>query len=106
MGAGQIFVRYLPHASAVGDTRASYLMIATYAGTDVFETAKSEAEAAGEWIQALPRGRLLIRLRGQPKSAYLVSPQEDVQVEVYSPEPGRAAALVASGAIVPLGGRD
>lgn len=102
---GRIFVRYLPSTTAVGDVRTSYLTIATYPGTDVFETVKAEAESAGARIQALAPGLLLIRPRGESRSAYLISPREDVQVEVYAPQPGRAAALIASGAIVPLGGR-
>jgi hypothetical protein len=104
--AGGIFVRYLPGATAVGDTQASYLTIATYPGMAAFQTVKADAEAAGARIQTLPQGRLLIRPRERPRSAYLVSPRDNVQVEVYAPEPGRAAALVASGAIVQLAGRN
>lgn len=102
--AGRIFVRYLPRATAVGETQAAYLTIATYPGTNAFAKTKAQAESSGARIQALPGDRLLIRPRGQNRSAYLVSRGEDVQVEVYAPEPGRAATLIASGAIVPFAG--
>ena len=100
---GGIFVRYLPRGVTAGDGRAAYLTIATYPGMDAFESARTQAESSGARIQALPGGRLLISPRNRPRSAYLVSPAEDVQVEVYAPEPGRAAALIRSGELVRLG---
>jgi hypothetical protein len=100
---GEIFIRYLPRGAAGGDVRAPSLTVATYQSTDAFDTARAGAASSGARIQPLAGGRLLISPRGRPRSAYLVSPVEDVQVEVHASEPGRAAALVRSGAIVPLG---
>lgn len=101
--SGGVFVRYLPRGVEVGDPRAGYLTIATYPGTDAFDAARAKAGSTGAGIRELPGGRLLISPRGRPRSAYLVSPAEDVQVEVYAPQPGRAAALIRSGAVVRLG---
>lgn len=100
--SGGIFIRYLPRGAGVGDRRAAYLTVATYPGTEAFETVKAQAELRGARIQELPGGRLLISPRGKARSAYLVSPGTDVQVEVYAPEAGRAAALIRSGGIVRL----
>jgi hypothetical protein len=99
---GGVFIRYLPRGTAVGDARAGYLTVATYEGTD-FETARAQAESSGARIQELSGGRLLISRPDRPRSAYLVAPSEDVQVEVFAPEPGRAAAMIRSGAILRLG---
>jgi hypothetical protein len=100
---GGVFVRYLPPGVDVGDPRPGYLTIATYPGKDAFDAAKAQAGSTGARIQELPGGGLLISPRDRPRSAYLVSPAEDVQVEVYAAQPGRAAALIRSGAVVRLG---
>jgi hypothetical protein len=98
---GGIFVRYLPLGTTVGSGRPAYLTIATYPGV-LFATAKVRAETAGARIERLSGGRLLISPRGRPMSAYLLSPGESLEVEVYAPEPGRASNLIRSGAIVGL----
>jgi hypothetical protein len=98
---GGVYVRYLPHATRVGDARPAYLTVATYPGAG-FETVKAQAEKTGSRIETLPGGRLLVSPRGRPQSAYLVARGEDVQVEVYAPEAGRAAALIRSGGVVAL----
>jgi hypothetical protein len=98
---GGVYVRYLPHGTRVGDVRPVYLTVATYPASD-FAAVKAQAERTGAWIESLRGGRLLISPRGRPRSAYLVTRGERVQVEVYAPEAGRAAALIRSGRIVAL----
>ena len=38
----------------------------------------------------------------RPESVYAASPGSDLLVEVYSPDPARARALVSGGAVAPL----
>jgi hypothetical protein len=98
---GGVFVRYLPRGARLGDARPAYLTVATYPGAG-FTTVKAQAVKTGARIETLPGGRLLVSPRGRPQSAYVVAPGDDVQVEVYAPEAGRAAALIRTGAVVAL----
>jgi hypothetical protein len=41
--------------------------------------------------------------RRAPNSVYVAYPNVPTQVEVYDPHPGRAAALVRSGIVAPIG---
>jgi hypothetical protein len=98
---GGVYVRYLPREARVGDVRPVYLTVATYPAIDV-AAARAQAERTGARIEELDGGRLLISPRGRPQSAYLVERGNDVEVEVFAPEAGRAAALIRSGRIVAL----
>ncbi len=44
-----------------------------------------------------------MRSKSSKTNVYLAYPNEDVQVEVYSPVPGEAAKLVSQGKIVSVG---
>jgi len=100
--SGEVWVRYLTGDARLGDARADYLTVGTYPRADALAAAR--AAAAGEQTRSaeLPDGGVMLWSVERPESVYAASPGSDLLVEVYSPDPERARALVRGGAVAPL----
>jgi hypothetical protein len=100
---GNVYVRYLTGDAKAGDPRANFLTIGTYPVQEARRALEKGAKTAKE-------GQKLSRHKGfevlsSPGStnAYVVFEEEpELQIEIYSPQPGEAADLATSGALVPL----
>ncbi len=99
---GDVWVRYLSGDAKLGDQRADYLTVGTYPRTDALAAAKAAAEGTKSRSAALPDGGIMLWSLERPESVYAASPGSDLLVEVYSPDPARARALVSGGAVAPL----
>lgn len=98
-GDGSVYIRYLPAGVELGARRANYLTIGTYPQEDAFQILKRTAARNGvEIVELANGGRAFV----DDKSVYVAYPNEDIQIEVYDPVPGRARELVTSGDIVPV----
>lgn len=98
---GNVYVRYAT-SSAARDPQAEHLTVASYPVNEAEQ--RLEAAAQEEKSEVLSRGADSIVL-GSPHSdsAYVVFEERpELQVEVYSPQPGEALKLVKSGALTPL----
>ena len=100
--SGEVWVRYLSGDAKLGDPRADYLTIGTYPRADALAAAKAAAEGKQTRSAELPDGGIMLWSVDRPESVYAASPGSDLLVEVYSPDPVRARALVSGGAIAPL----
>ena len=100
--SGEVWVRYLIGGAKLGDPRADYLTIGTYPRTDALAAAKAAAEGDQQRSTTLPDGGVMLWSVERPESVYAASPGSDLLVEVYSPSPERARALVTGGEIAPL----
>ena len=100
--AGEVWVRYLGAGAQLGDPRADYLTVGTYPRKDALAAAKAAAEGKQQRSAALPDGGVMLWSVERPQSVYAASPGSDLLVEVYSPDPERARALVSDGAVAPL----
>ena len=100
--AGEVWVRYLGAGAKLGDPRADYLTVGTYPRKDALAAAKAAAEGKQQRSAALPDGGVMLWSVERPESVYAASPGSDLLVEVYSPDPERARALVSGGAVAPL----
>jgi hypothetical protein len=98
---GGLLVRYLPPGAEPGDQKG-HLTVATYRRPDGPEAVDRLARADGARATELDGGGRAVVNRGQPTNAYVAYRGEPVQIEVYDPEPGRAAALARAGRIVPV----
>jgi len=97
---GRVFIRYLQAGVKAGDSRASYLTVATYPFPGAFAAvAKS---AGGADAIKLARGGIAVVDPTYANSIHLAYPGSDYQVEVYDPSPGAGRRLVVSGAIAPV----
>jgi len=100
--SGEVWVRYLSGDAKLGDKRADYLTIGSYPRADALAAAKAAAEGEQSRSAELPDGGLMLWSLDRPESVYAASPGSDLLVEVYSPDPARARALVRDGAVAPL----
>ena len=100
--SGEVWVRYLSGDAKLGDKRADYLTVGTYPRTDALAAAKAAAEGTKSRSAELPDGGIMLWSLERPESVYAASPGSDLLVEVYSPDPARARALVSGGAVAPL----
>lgn len=97
---GEILVRYLPEGAEPGEA-SGHLTIGTYRLPDALAATARIGRAEGGRLTELRRGGRLATASRQPTNGYLAYPGAPVQVEVYDPRPGRAAALIRAGRVVP-----
>jgi hypothetical protein len=96
------YVRYLTEGSPVGDPSPDFLTVGTYPTLNAFEGLRSYADRWDADTRRLEDGGLAMTVPESPTSVYFAYPQEDVQVEVYDPEPKRALELVKTGVVRPV----
>jgi len=99
---GQVYVRYLPEGTAVGDPRSRFLTIGTYQRAGAFAELRRAGRAEGAITLKLERGGLAVFSEAKPTSVYFGYPNARYQVEVYDPSPDQARRLALSGQIVPV----
>jgi hypothetical protein len=100
---GNVFVRYLPAGTRVGDRRPLFTTVATYPQRQAYARALAAARRPGSARAAAPGGGLVVWNRRRPTSVYVAAPGTGVLVEVYDPSARRARALVLSGEVGPVG---
>lgn len=98
---GEIFLRYLPPGARANE-RKRFLTIGTYPFRGAFAATQALARKPGAVSSRLDGGGLAYYRRDHPVSVYLVYPDLDYQIEVYSPAPARAYGLVVAGRIRPI----
>jgi hypothetical protein len=100
--AGQTYVRYLTGGAEAGDSNAEFLTIGTYEFKDAVKALKEQAKQPNGVLASAPGGGVVFFNTTHPQSVYLAYPGEEVQIEVYDPNPKRSLGLVSSGLIVPV----
>ncbi len=101
--AGRTYVRYLTGGAEAGDPNAEFLTIGTYEFKDAAKALKEQAKQPHGVLASAPGGGVVFFDTTHPQSVYLAYPGEEVQIEVYDPNPKRSLGLVSSGLIVPVG---
>jgi excisionase family DNA binding protein len=96
------YLRYLTENSPVGDPSPDFLTVGTYPALDAFSNLRSYAKRSQADTTRIQNGGFAVTVPGSPTSVYFAYPHEDVQVEVYDPEPRRALDLVKSGVVRPV----
>jgi hypothetical protein len=100
VATGSVYVRYLPSGTEVGAKKPA-ITVATYPVADAY--AVTQRGASGSVVVDAPDDAFAMRSKSSKTNVYLAYPDEDVQVEVYSPVPGEAEQLVSEGKIVSVG---
>ena len=100
---GNTSVRYIPEGEDAEGAAGDYLTIVTYPYPNARKALEQQA-AGSIFSRELPEGGFAISQPGQPTNAYLAYEDEDYQVEVYDPRPGRALKLVLDGSVVNAAG--
>jgi excisionase family DNA binding protein len=96
------YIRYLSGDAPVGDSSGNFLTVGTYPSPNAFRNLKAYASNSRAKTQRIQKGGVAVVIPGSPTSVYFAYPHEDVQVEVYDPEPQRAIDLVKSGVVRPV----
>jgi hypothetical protein len=101
--AGRTYVRYLTGGAEAGDPNSEFLTIGTYTFEDATNALREQAKQPNGVLASAPGGGVVYFDKSHPQSVYLAYPGEQVQIEVYDPNPKRSLGLVSSGLIVPVG---
>jgi len=96
------YVRYLSADAPIGDASPRFLTVATYGAVNALTHLRSYAHHEHASTTRIPGGGIAVPVPDSPTSVYFARPDQDIQVEVYDPQPGEALRLIKSGAIEPL----
>ena len=99
---GNVYIRYLPQGTSLGDPRPGFLTVGTYPLANGYARLVAAAKKQGGKLRKREDGGIVVVTRGRPSSAYLAYPRKGFQVEVYDPDPGRAVKLALSTRIRPV----
>jgi len=100
---GSVQLRYLEEGDEAGEGPAESLTVGTYPLPDADGALDAFAKRRGSVVRRSRDGRKVVVSKGTPTSAYFVSPDDSVQVEVYDPSPKRALGLALSVQVRPVG---
>jgi hypothetical protein len=100
--SGRIYVRYLTGGAEAGDPDTEFLTIGTYEFENAAQALKKQAQQPNGVLASAPGGGVVFFNSTHPESVYLAYPGEEVQVEVYDPNPKRSIGLVSSGLVIPV----
>jgi hypothetical protein len=98
----QVYVRYLTGGAEAGEPGGQLLTVGTYPFENATATLEELAQRKGALTNTTPDGALVVTNQDNPTSVYLAYPGEDLQIEVYDPDPERAFSLATSGEITPV----
>jgi hypothetical protein len=100
---GRTYVRYLTGGAEPGDPRAQFLTVGSYQFADPVAALEALAKEPGGVQRTVPGGGIAYFNRERPQNVYLAYPDQEVEIEVFDPEPVRAKELVTTGQIVAVG---
>jgi hypothetical protein len=101
--SGNVWVRYLPTGTQVGDTRANFLTVGTYPQKNAFQSVQAATKRKGAVAVTAPAGGVAVQYTDRPSSVYVAFPGTNLLIEVFDPSPSTARNVVTSGSIKSLG---
>lgn len=101
LSEGGTQVSYAPEGTEAGEGSAALLTIGSYPLPDPEAALERFAGQSGAIVRRAKNGTKVVSSEKNPTSAYFVSPDNSVQVEVYDPSPRRAMNLALSGRVQP-----
>ena len=98
---GSVFLRYVPDGASGKDPETEYVTVGTYPVPDA-QGALLNAKESSPSAKLTERDGYQV-LEGGPKNVYVVfSAQPELQIELYSPEPGEADQLANAGVLTTI----
>ena len=98
-----VYVRYLPEGVVAGDDRPNFLTIGTYPVKDAFDVTTEAGTQKNATSAKASDGGVVVQNSTAPNSVYVAYPGQDLQIEVYDPDPKEALDLATSGEVKPVG---
>jgi hypothetical protein len=99
---GEVYVRYLTGGAEAGAQDPGFLTIGTYPFANASAALEERSEQEGALNNETPDGGLVVTNEENATSVYIAYPDEDLQIEVYDPDPERAFSVATSGDVVAL----
>jgi hypothetical protein len=100
---GNVWVRYLPTGTQIGDTRANFLTVGTYPKTNAFQSVQAATKRQGAAAVTTPNGGAAVQYTERPSSIFVAYPGTNLLIEVFDPSPQAARNVVTSGALRAIG---
>lgn len=100
--AGNVQIRYLDEGTGADEGSRAVLTIGSYPLADPAAAVKGFGERKGSLARTTKNGREVAFSIEKPTSVYFAGADDDVQVEVYDPNPKRAMALASSDQVRPV----
>lgn len=99
---GSVYVRYVPDGTPIGDQRPDFLTIGSYPVANAPAELRKEAKKVDAPLEHLGAKGLTYTDPANPTSVYLTFRDADFEIEVYDPDPARAAELVQGDQLFPI----
>lgn len=96
---GNVFVRYLTKNAPIGVGKPNYLTIGTYPAADATKALRGIAKQPDATKKDIPNDGIAVQNASAPTSVYVAFPGDDVEIEVFDPDPTKALDLATSGDI-------
>ena len=99
---GNVYIRYLTGGAKAGDPRPNFLTIGTYSVPDASK-ALQKAEKSNSGSNLSKReGYEVLEGKSGTDSYVVFEDEPELQIEIFSPNPGEATELATSGALKPV----
>jgi hypothetical protein len=102
LSSGNTYVRYLTPDAAIGDSNPDFTTVGTYPVPNAFKALKNVSIQSGSVVKKTPDKGLVVTNTSNPTSVYIAYRGQDLQVEVYDPNPKQALRFATSGAVTPI----
>ncbi len=96
---GDVYIRYLPAGTAVGDPRSRFVAVGTYPRRNAYDVINRDATEPALFVADLAGGGVAVTRPAHPKSVYVAYPGVDAIVEIYAARPGEARKIATAGAL-------
>jgi hypothetical protein len=96
---GNVYVRYLTKGAPIGVGKPDYLTVGTYPAKNATKALRGIAKQPDATKKDIPGNGIAVTNASAPTSVYVAFPGDDVEVEVFDPNPTRALDLATSGDI-------
>ena len=94
--SGRVYVRYLEAGAKAGDERAEFLTVGTYPSPNAVVALRRAARTLrNAELGRTDDGAVLLIDPSSPNNAHLAYPGTDLQIEIFSSEPGEALRLAS-----------
>jgi hypothetical protein len=98
---GRVYIRYLTGDAEAGDPEPNFLTVGTYPVANAIQNL--EAGVGGQEKLTQHQGYKVLGESNGDNAYVVFESQPDLQIELFSPQPGEASQLAGSGLLKPLG---
>lgn len=99
---GQAYVRYLPKGQGLGDTKPNYLVIATYATANAFDSTQAAGNQSDGITYINTEGAAIYYDKKVTTNVYVAYPDTNYQIEIFHPVAAKALEIANKSGVLVL----